>query len=284
MSVYKDTDEIVVVAPIKGSPAEKSGLLSGDIIVKVDGMPYSGADELETAATKIKGEAGTTVNLEIKRNEDIMNFTITREKVIMNPITSEVLNDNIGYIQVTSFDEDGSKDFLEEYKKLEEKNIKGLIIDIRNNGGGIVQEALNIADYIVPKGKTLMITVNKTEKEETIYSKEDPTIKVPVIVLVNENSASASEILAGALMDNECAKTVGTKTYGKGVIQEVLKLLDGSALKLTVEEYFTPNRNKINKVGIEPNEVVELPEGVKTSYNIDRDNDTQLKKAIEILK
>ncbi|MBR6033549.1 MAG: S41 family peptidase [Clostridia bacterium] len=284
MSVYKDTDEIVVVAPIKGSPAEKSGLLSGDIIVKVDGTPYAGADELEIAAAKIKGEAGTTVDLEIKRNEDIMNFTITREKVVMNPVTSEVLDGNIGYIQVTSFDEDCSIDFLEKYKELEEKNIKALIIDIRNNGGGIVQEALDIADYIVPKGKTLMITVNKTEKEETVYSKENPTIKVPVVMLVNENSASASEILAGALMDNECAKIVGAKTYGKGVIQEVLKLLDGSALKLTTEEYFTPNRSKINKVGIEPNEVVELPEGVKTSYNIDRDKDTQLKKAIEILK
>ncbi len=284
MAVYKDSEEIVVVSPIKDSPAEKAGLQPGDIISKVDGVSYKGTDGLENAASKIKGEAGTTVELEIKRNEDIMNFTITREKVIINPVISEVLKNDIGYIQVTSFDEDCSKVFLEKYNELKEKNIKSLIIDIRNNGGGIVDEALTIADYIVPKGKTLMITVNKTEKEEIAYANENPTITVPVVILVNENSASASEILAGALRDNECAKIVGTKTFGKGVIQEVLKLLDGSALKLTTAEYYTPNRSKINKVGIDPDEKVELPEGVQTSYNIDRDVDTQLKKAIEILK
>lgn len=284
MAVYKDSEEIVIISPIKNSPAEKAGLLSGDIITKVDGVEYKGVDGLEEASNKIKGEAGTIVNLEVKRDGKILTFEIAREKVIMNPITSEVLESNIGYLQVMSFDEESSIEFKEKYEDLKNKGIKSLIIDLRNNGGGIVQEALNIADYIVPKGSSLMITVNKKEKEVVEVAKKEPIIDIPVIVLVNENSASASEILVGALSENNCATIVGTKTYGKGVIQDILKLTDGSALKLTTEEYFTPNRNKINKIGIEPDVVVELPEDVQTSYNIERSKDTQLNKAIEMLK
>ncbi len=284
MAVYKDTNEVLVVSPIKNSPAEKAGILSGDIIKKVNGVEYKGAEGLEEAAAKIKGEAGTTVNLEISRDGKILTFDITREKVIMNPVASEVLESDIGYIQVTSFDEDCSKEFKKKYEELAAKGIKSLIIDLRNNGGGIVQEALTMADYIVPKDKKLMITINKKENEEEKIAKADPIINMPIIVLINENSASASEIFVGALKDNELARTVGIKTYGKGVIQEVLKLTDGSALKLTIEEYYTPNHNKINKVGITPDEEVKLPEGVKNSYNIDRKDDTQLKKAIEMLK
>lgn len=284
MSVYKDSEEIVIVSPIKDSPAEEAGLLPGDVITKVDGVPYQGADGLDEASNKIKGEAGTKVKLEIKRGEETLSFDITRKKVIMNPITAEVLENNIGYIQITSFDEDCSEEFKKKYEEIKAKGIQSLIIDLRNNGGGIVQEALNIADYIIPKDKALMITVNKKEKEVIETAKMEPIIDVPVVVLVNENSASASEILVGALKENNCAKVVGTKTFGKGVIQEILKLTDGSALKLTTEEYFTPNHNKINGIGIEPDEIVELPEEVQTSYNIPKEKDTQLKKAIELLK
>lgn len=285
MAVYKGTDEIVIISTMKESPAEEAGILAGDIIEKIDGVSYKGTDELESAAKYIKGEEGTKVSLEIKRDEEILNFDIVRRKVIINPITAKVLDEyDIGYIQITSFDENCSKDFLDKYKELQSNGVKSLIIDIRNNGGGIVNEALNIADYIVPKDKSLMVTINKSGEEKITKSKENPIISIPVIVLANENSASASEILIGALKDNNCGKFVGTKTYGKGVIQEILKLKNGSALKLTTEEYFTPNRTKINKVGIEPDENVELPEGVKTSYNIDLKDDTQLNKAIEMLK
>lgn len=284
MAVYKDSGEIVIIYPIKESPADKAGLLSGDIITKVDGIEYKGADGMEEASNKIKGEEGTLVNIEIKRGEDTLNFEIKREKVVINPITAQVLENDIGYLQVMSFDANCSDEFKSKYEDLQSQGIKSLIIDLRNNGGGIVKEALNIADYIVPKDKTLMITINKTEKEVVEKAKEDPIISVPIIVLVNENSASASEILVGALKDNNCAKIVGTKTYGKGVIQEILKLTDGSALKLTTEEYFTPNRSKINGVGIEPDITIDLPEGVQTSYDIEKDKDTQLSKAIELLK
>ena len=285
MGVYKDSNEIVVVSPMKESPAEEAGIKSGDIIKKVDGISYEGSEGMEKAANNIKGEEGTSVHLEIKRENEILEFDITRRKVIINPITAEVIEKtNIGYIQLLSFDQDCSAEFKTKFEELNEKGIKSLIIDLRNNGGGIVQEALDIADYIVPKGKTLMITVNKSENEVTEIAKSDPIINMPVIVLVNENSASASEILVGALKENGVAKIIGTKTYGKGVIQEILKLKDGSALKLTTEEYFTPNKTKINKVGIEPDEIIELPEGVQSGYSIERDKDTQLNKEIEMMK
>lgn len=275
MSVYKDSDEIVVLSPIEDSPAESAGILTGDIILKVDGIEYDG-EHLDEASAAIKGEEGTKVKIEIKRNEEIMELEIERKKVIVNPVKSEVKENNIGYIKLTSFDEETSKIFKEKYEELQKQNIQSLIIDLRDNGGGIVQEALTIADYMLEKDSKMLITVNKKENEVIETAKTDPIITIPVVLLVNENSASASEILAGALKDNNRAKIVGTKTYGKGVIQELLRLKDGSAIKLTTEEYYTPNRTKINKVGIEPDELVENKKDEKT--------DLQLQKAIEMVK
>lgn len=275
MSVYKDSDEIVVLSTIEDSPAESAGILTGDIILKVDGIEYDG-EHLDEASAAIKGEEGTKVKIEIKRNEQIMELEIERKKVIVNPVKSEVKENNIGYIKLTSFDEETSKIFKEKYEELQKQNIQSLIIDLRDNGGGIVQEALTIADYMLEKDSKMLITVNKKENEVIETAKTDPIITIPVVLLVNENSASASEILAGALKDNNRAKIVGTKTYGKGVIQELLRLKDGSAIKLTTEEYYTPNRTKINKVGIEPDELVENKK--------DEQTDLQLQKAIEMVK
>ena len=275
MSAYKDSDEIVVLSTIEDSPAESAGILTGDIILKVDGIEYDG-EHLNEASAAIKGEEGTKVKIEIKRNEQIIELEIERKKVIVNPVKSEVKENNIGYIKLTSFDEDTSKIFKEKYEELQKQNIQSLIIDLRDNGGGIVQEALTIADYMLEKDSKMLITVNKKENEIIETAKIDPIITIPVVLLVNENSASASEILAGALKDNNRAKIVGTKTYGKGVIQELLRLKDGSAIKLTTEEYYTPNRTKINKVGIEPDELVENKK--------DEQTDLQLQKAIEMAK
>lgn len=275
MSAYKDSDEIVVLSTIEDSPAESAGILTGDIILKVDGIEYDG-EHLDEASAAIKGEEGTKVKIEIKRNEQIIELEIERKKVIVNPVKSEVKENNIGYIKLTSFDEETSKIFKEKYEELQKQNIQSLIIDLRDNGGGIVQEALTIADYMLEKDSKMLITVNKKENEVIETAKTDPIITMPVVLLVNENSASASEILAGALKDNNRAKIVGTKTYGKGVIQELLRLKDGSAIKLTTEEYYTPNRTKINKVGIEPDELVENKK--------DEQTDLQLQKAIEMAK
>lgn len=274
---------IVVLTPIKYSPAEEAGILPGDIIKKINGVEYTGED-MTAAANNIKGEEGSTVTLEIQRGQEIKTFEIKRKKITTNPVISEKLDSNIGYLEVTSFDEDTAQNFKAKYEELKSQGITSLIIDLRNNGGGLVDQALQIADYIVPKGKDLLVTVDKDKNEKIEKSKEDVLIDMPIVVLVNENSASSSEILAGALKDLNEATIVGTTTYGKGVIQQLLTLRSGAGLKVTVEEYYTPNRTKINGVGIEPNEKVELPETVSNHLLVQRDQDTQLQKAIEILK
>jgi len=277
------TNEIIILAPIKQSPAEEAGLKSGDIITKVDGIAYTG-EELTKASNAMKGEEGTKVKIEILRGEEVLEFEIERRTVKVNCIETQILENNIGYIEIASFDDGTYDEFVEKYNELKEKNIKALIIDLRNNGGGIVQESLKIADMMVGKGKTLLITTSKNEGEEITKAKQDKIIDIPIVFLVNENTASASEILIASVKENEeNCKIVGTKTYGKGVIQTIYNLLDGGGLKLTTNEYFTPYRNTINNVGIEPDYPVTLPED-KTIYDIEQSEDTQLQKAIELLK
>ena len=278
-----EKDVIQVLMPIKGGPAEEAGILPGDIITAIDGVKYAGS-EIDVAADKMKGEQSTTVKIEILRDEETKTFEITRRKVITNPVESKKLENNIGYIQVTSFDQETADGFKVEFENLKKQGITSLIIDLRNNGGGLVEEALEMLDYIVPKGKDVLITVNKNNKEKITKAEENVLIDMPIVVLVNGNSASASEIFAGALKDLNEATIVGTKTYGKGVIQQLLTLRDGSGLKITVEEYYTPNRNKIHDIGIEPNIIVQLPETVISPLYVKENEDTQLQKAIEILK
>ena len=276
-------DKIQVLSTIKGGPAEKVGIQAGDLIVSVDGVEYKASD-MTVASNNIKGEAGTKVVVEILRGAETIKYEITREKVKVNQVEGKVISNNIGYIQFSSFDETTAEDFKAKYEELAKQNIKSLIIDLRNNGGGIVDQALEIADYMTDKDSVLLYEVDKNNKETVRKSKNDAIINMPIIILTNENTASASEILAGALKDLGKAKTVGTTTYGKGVIQQILKLNDGSGIKITIEEYQTPNRNKIHKVGIEPDEKVELPESVQNSLSIKESEDTQLQKAIEMLK
>ena len=283
--MVKDTeaDRIMVLSPIKGSPAEKAGILPGDLIISVDGVEYK-AEDMSVAANKIKGESGTTVKLEILRGTETKTFELKRENIKVNPVEGKVLENKIVYIEFSSFDEGTAQEFKTKFEELQKQGIKSLIIDLRNNGGGIVNEALEIADYILDKDDVILYEVDKNNEEKIEKSKNDPIINMPIVILTNENTASSSEILAGALKDHGKAKIVGTKTYGKGVIQQLLTLPDGSGLKITSEEYLTPNRTKINKVGIEPDEKVELPESVKNVLLVDEKDDTQLKKAIEILK
>ena len=278
-----ESNRIMVLAPIKNSPAEKAGIKPGDLIISVNGEECT-ADQMTAIATKIKGEEGSTVKLQILRGEETLDFEITRENIVVNPVEGEVLENNIGYIEFSSFDENTAEEFKTKFEELQAQGINSLIIDLRNNGGGIVDEALQIADYIADKDSVLLYEVDKDNNETVEKSENDPIINMPIIILTNESTASSSEILAGALKDLGKAKTVGTKTYGKGVIQQILTLPDGSGLKITTEKYLTPNRTEINEVGIEPDETVELPDVVDNSYNIDRAQDTQLQKAIEMLK
>jgi len=268
---------VVILLPIEGSPAEEADLRTGDIITKVNGENCADM-ELSVVANKVKGEEGTTVDLEILRDEEILNKTVERRTVEINPITAEVLEGGIGYIEILSFDNECSKEFEEKLDELLQKNIKSLIIDVRNNGGGIVTEAIDISELFISKGKTIMIELDKDSKEYKTIAKTDKKINsdIDIIILANENSASASEIFVGALKDNEAAKIVGTKTFGKGVMQEIVPVSSGGALKLTIEEFRTPNGNVINKKGIEPDVVIE--------DNEETESDEQLQKAIEILK
>lgn len=283
MVLDEEEGKIKILSPMKGSPAEQAGIQPGDIIETVDGETYT-KEEMSEVSNKIKGKEGTTVKIGIKRGEESLEFEVKRENIKVNPVEGKVLENNIGYIQFSSFDETTAEDFNVKYEELQKQGITSLIIDLRNNGGGLVDQAIDIADLFVEKDTPLLYEVDKDGNEEVTKAEKDVTITMPTIILTNENTASASEILAGALKDLGKAKIVGTKTYGKGVIQEILTLKDGSGIKITTEEYQTPNHNKINKVGIEPDETVELPETVTNILNVPENQDTQLQKAIELLK
>lgn len=274
MSMDKN-DNVVVVSPIKGTPAEAAGLKSGDIIVGVNDESVVGKDSSEVS-NLVKGEEGTKVKITILRKEEYLEFDIERKAIKVYHVENEILENNIGYIQLMTFDEGCSQEFKKAYEELKAKGAKKIILDLRDNTGGLVDEALKISDYVVEKGKKLLVTIDSKENKHIDYANQEPIINEEMVILVNEYSASASEILVGALVDNGNAKTVGTKTYGKGVIQSVFFLKDGSILKLTVQEYYTPNETKINKVGIEPEYNVE--------DNEETEIDEQLQKAIEILK
>lgn len=270
---------IEVVSVMENSPALEVGMQAGDMITKVNGKELT-PDTVGELSNEIKGEEGTTVNLEIKRGEETLELEVERRRIEVSHIESEMLDNNIGYIQVLDFDGGTAEEFKENYESLKEQGATSLIIDIRGNGGGVVDEAIDMLEMICDKDSTLLIETDKNGNEEIIKAEENPIIDVPIVVLVNETSASASEIFAGALKDHNKATIIGTKTYGKGVIQTLIRLADGSGIKITTEEYCTPNRNKINKVGIEPDITVELPEDIK---EITKENDTQLQRAIEEL-
>lgn len=278
IGIYMTMDSnnnIVVLMPIEGSPAEKEGLETGDIILSINGESCSEMD-LNIASTKIKGEENTTVDLEIQRGTDILNKTIERKTVEIADSKAEVLDNNIGYIELTVFDE-GCAENIERYlRDFQNKGIKSVILDLRNNTGGIVSEAIELSELFVGKGNVIMRSYNKKNQETVITSSKEKMGDFELVILVNEYSASATEIVSAALQDNKAATIVGTTTFGKGVMQEILPIFNKTAaLKITIEEFKTPNGNKINKVGITPDVEVELD---STS-----NADTQLQKAIELL-
>lgn len=280
----KSTNTILVVGVMKNSPALEAGIQAGDIIEKIDGVEYEGS-KLNDATKVLKGKEGTTVNVTVIRDSKEVEMTVTRKKISVEHVASKMLDNKIAYIQLDSFDSGVSSAFKEQITSLKNDGAKGIIIDLRSNGGGIVDEATAIAQLFIEKNKPILITKNKSEKEDITKSKEDPIIKnIPVAILVNEGTASASEILAGALKEQYGATIIGKTTYGKGVIQTLYNLSDGSGLKITTEEYFTPNHNKINKIGIKPDIEIDLTKDVNGYYETGEDKDAQLLKAIETLK
>lgn len=271
----KDKDgNVTVISPIEDSPAEAAGIETGDIINKVNGEDCREMN-IDIVATKIKGEEGTKVKLEIVRNGEVIEKEVERKTVVIKDSYSETLKGNIGYIQLATFDENSSDNVKKYIEDFEKQGIDKIILDLRDNTGGMVTEAIELCELFVEKDKIIMKTYNKEKSENIVKSTNSNTKEVKLVLLVNGMSASASEIVTGALKDNKAATVIGTKTFGKGVMQEIVPMFEGG-LKLTTEEFFTPNGDKINKTGIEPHIVVE--------NNPETKEDEQLERAMQELQ
>ncbi len=248
-----DTDEIKVVKPIKDSPAEKAGMKADDVIIEVDGENITGQD-LNLVVSKLRGPKGSEVRVGVIREgeDDTIYFDLKRDEINSVSVEHEMFDDRIGYIQIMDFADDTANQFMEAIDDLESKGMKSLIIDLRSNGGGFVDVSVEIADRLVKEG----VIVSVKEKHGLSYEYEDTGdenyLKVPCVVLVDGNTASASEILTGALKDYGIATVIGTKTFGKGITQIITPLDDGSGVKITNSRYYTPNGENIHEIGIEP--------------------------------
>ncbi len=283
--VTQGTDKAVtIVRPIPGSPAEEVGLMAEDIVVQVGDVEITNQD-LSTVVDMIRGEEGTEVYIKVYRPSisGYVEFNVIRRVVENVTVYSEILDDNIGYIQVQQFYDNTDEEFIAAVKDMQSKNVKGIIVDVRDNPGGLLTSVVNMCDFIMEEGPILTTKDKHGNIIQQYNSTDDESLDMPMVVLINGNSASASEIFAGAMQDTGKAELVGTTTFGKGIVQSVMPLSDGTAIKLTIAKYFTPAGNDIHEAGIEPDYVVELPDGAESAVNVDREEDTQLDKAIDII-
>ena len=268
-----DDGSFVVNRVMEASPAELAGMKAGDILLKVDGKSYEDSNKIAAA---IRGDEGTSVEITYERDGVSKTVSLVRGEVKDISVYATELDGaykDYGYIQIASFEEETAKQFETELEAMEQKGVKGLVIDLRNNPGGMMDQCIAVADMLLPEAM-ITYTRDKNGKEET-YNSDEHCTDLRYVVLVNGNSASAAEIVAAAIKDNG-GKLVGEKTFGKGVIQGTIDLQDGSAMSLTIMEYFSPAGNKIHKKGVKPSHKVSLPENAKT--------DVQLEKALQLLK
>ncbi len=281
-----EDDLITVVSPIEDTPGERAGIKTGDKIIKVEGKEYF-AESMDEAVSIMRGEPDTDVIITIMRkgkdgNTETFDIKITREVIRLQSVKSQVIQEDIGYIRLTSFDNLTYDDFMKALIDLQSRNVKGLVLDLRSNPGGLLNVSVDIADELLGE-VTVVYTEDKFGQRQ--YEKSDSEmIDIPLVVLVNEGSASASEILAGAIKDHDRGTLVGTTTFGKGLVQRIRDLPDGSGIKVTVYEYFTPDGINIHGVGIEPDVVIELDENAEGMGLDYQDQDNQLQKAIEVLR
>lgn len=277
MSQNLETGVITMVNVYEDSPAEKAGFKNNDILYKVNGKDIS-TEDISKVVNKIKGEEGTEVTITVLRDGKEYEATATREKLEAHTIEYEMKEDHIGYVRVTEFDMVTYNQFVEAITDLKKQGMKEIIIDLRGNPGGNLSTVCQMLDYILPEG-LIVYTEDKDGKREVMTSDEEHKLEMPMTVLVDGRSASASEIFAGAIQDYQLGTLVGTTTYGKGVVQQLFDLKDGTCLKLTIAEYFTPKGRNIHEKGIKPD--------VEVEYQYDKNNadaDNQLDKAIEVLK
>lgn len=265
---------VMVLDAFEDGPAYKAGVRDGDVVIKVDDTDITGMD-LSSAVALIKGDKGTQVNLTIVRDDKTYVFSIIRDEIITKTVDYKMMENSIGYIQISQFDEVTTEQFKEALTDLNNQGLKGLIVDIRSNPGGLLNVVVDIVDEIIPKGLIVYTDdVNGNRKEYNGSS--DNEITVPMAVLVDGNSASAAEIFAGAVQDYGKGKIIGTQTFGKGIVQTIQPLTDGSAIKYTIAQYYTPKGQVIQGNGVTPDMVVELPK--------DATEDLQLDAALEYVK
>ena len=273
-------DFITIVSPIEDTPGEAAGLKSGDKIIEANGIEVF-SETMDEAIDIMKGEPNTDVTLKIKRGQEIFDVSITRELIVLKSVKSRVIG-NHGFLRITMFDNKVSDEFDTKMKELLSRDIEGLIIDLRNNPGGSLSEVVEISDKIL--GEQLIVYTQTRDGIKQEYASGPSKINLPIAVLVNEGSASASEILTGAIQDSNSGTVIGTTTFGKGLVQSVMPLKDGTGFKLTTSQYFTPNGRYIHDVGIEPDITVELPESYFDLEDPTDQDDIQLQKAIEVLE
>lgn len=274
MQQYEDTKEVLIVGVYEDTPADRAGIRAGDILVQVDDMVCT-ENDLDVVAAAIKNGEADQVHMILRRDGEKYEVDVTKEEIQVPVVAGEMLEDGIGYIQIAQFTGLASDQFAEYYQQLWEQDMKALIVDLRNNPGGLLDAVVDTLRQILPEGLVVYMQTKDGTKTEYTCDGETP-IDIPLVVLVNENSASASEIFAGAVHDYGVGTLVGTRTYGKGIVQKTFPFTDGSAIKMTIAYYYTPDGTCIHGEGIEPDVGIELPE--------DATEDVQLKKAQEILK
>lgn len=284
VSKDEDTGYVRAVNILEGSPAEKVDIQPNDVIVKIDDYDILTDDDLDYLVSLIRGEAGTDVTLKIYRESDksYHDVTITREIVEYSTVSSYMIDDKIGYIRITQFIDNTDELFEKAVEKLKKDGMQALMIDVRSDPGGMLTSVVNICDYLLPEGTIVSIKDKNGKVEEEYKSTDEQSLDMPMVVLTNEYSASASEILTSALKEFGVATVVGTNTYGKGIVQSVIPLGDGTAIKLTTQKYFTHDGNDIHKKGVAPDIEVELPDDY-TYKDFQGKKDTQYQKGIEVL-
>ena len=282
LSQNQEDGSCSVISTFADSPAAEGGLLEGDIINKVDDMEVTGMD-LSQVVSYIKGEEGTQVTLTVLRDGRELEVTLARRSIEVSTVTCEMMENRIGYIALSEFDEVSTKQFKAALQDLESQGMEGLVVDLRNNPGGVLGVVVKILDMLLPEGM-VVYTEDKYGNREEYTASADVETEVPLAVLINGNSASASEIFAGAIKDYGRGILVGTTTFGKGIVQRVMGLGDGSAIKLTIAAYYTPKGNNIHGKGIEPDVEVELTEENTAVDENGNTRDPQLEKALELLQ